>query len=241
MSSSSLTEMNFSACAASLCRCISSKYIDPKDITCKIARNTQSQNPYFHKNWIANGRHLKGNEVSPGIWSAAEAQTLVLSCNLPLTSPVFRRCGDFLGLCLHKARNSREEEEEESSNILELSGPKSRSIDNKNKATVIKIKMMMGKSAFLETNARRFAENDRRMGAREELPNGQIMIELNLEQNVHRLGTNLSMVSRSSAGTPFQGKRRHIAVIRTISSVLCIFVIKKKNLWYSIYLRKLCI
>ena len=97
---------------------------------------------------------------------------------------------------------SKEGEEEESSNILELSDPTSRSNNNKNnKATTDNTKRIMGNSVFLGTSARHSAEPDGRMVAREELPNGQIMVDLDLEQNVHKYGTGSSNASRRS-GTP---------------------------------------
>lgn len=196
--------MIISACVVSLCRIIALDSVDPEDITGKMAaRNTHSRKALPRAGLcIANGHHHIGSNVSPSLWPAAEAQTLILSGNLPLMSPLFRRLGNLLGLRLHKIRVSKEGEEEESSNILELSDPTSGSNNNKNnKATTDNTKRIMGKSAFLGTSARHSAEPDGRMGTREELPNGQIMVDLDLEQNVHKYGTSSSNASRRS-GTP---------------------------------------
>ena len=113
-------------------------------------------------------------------------------------SPLFRIAGNTLGLSLQKTRVSKEEGEE-SSNILELSDPTSKSKEDKGQGNA---KRMMGKSMFLSTTARHSAEDGGRMGDREELPNGRIVVDLDLEQNVHTFEGGSSNESRSS-GTHF--------------------------------------
>ena len=112
-------------------------------------------------------------------------------------SPLFRRVGNALGLSLHKAPVSKKEEEE-SSNILELSDPTSKSRKDKGQGNARKI---TARTMFLGTTASHSAKDGERWGDREELPDGRIVVNLDLEQDVHTFEGGSSSVSRGS-GTP---------------------------------------
>lgn len=132
---------------------------------------------------------MEGSNVVPGLWSSADAEVLVLSANLPLMRPLFRRCGNALGLYSHNLRAMRDED---TSNILELS-PSTDQCRRKPNCTAT------CHSDRLRTATAKARLDDRgEPGFRDDLPENRIMVELDLEQNVHELGVGTLASSTTS-------------------------------------------
>ncbi|KAL9583562.1 MAG: hypothetical protein Q9212_002633 [Teloschistes hypoglaucus] len=113
--------------------------------------------------YIANGR----SNVAPGLWSAAEAEIVVMSANLPLMGPIV----EYLrGKCRHSS--DRTPEDEEHRGILELSamGSKKRLTRSKNLTSAGVITTAEGSTHYGRENA----------GSK--VPGNRIVVEMGLEQ-----------------------------------------------------------
>ena len=120
-----------------------------------------------------------GSNVGPGLWSASEAEVLVLSGNLPLMNPLFRRFTNRLGWHIRSSKISKDEEE--SSNILEFSDLRNK---GRNKAS---------KASYMASCDANTGQGKGGPGSQidfnDSLPENRILVESNLEMNVQRLGS----------------------------------------------------
>lgn len=118
-----------------------------------------------------------GTNVSPGLWSSAEVETLVLSGNLLLMKPLFLKAAAMLGFRIRHPQVT----DEESNNILEMSEPKSNLTDMSSRETQARFtNSVVGQRASQDEEGRM---------SKEDLPGNRILVEMDLEQNVHDLGT----------------------------------------------------
>lgn len=121
--------------------------------------------------------------MGPGLWSAAEAEVLVMSANLPLMSPIIQYLRG-----KHRFLSLRTPKDEESSRILELSDRASKKkearSDNGTSAG-------LQSSTFVTT-----AEGSADKGGNDagfEVPDNRILVEMDLEQR---------FTGRSAVSTP---------------------------------------
>ncbi len=113
--------------------------------------------------------------MSPGLWSAAEAQVLVVSANLPLMGPIVQRLHG-----KYRTLSDRAAKDEENSKILELSTTKSRG----KRGLTHSAPLEAGNAAF-DTFATASPKTSKNMAGNAYTGN-EILVELNLEQRVHR-------------------------------------------------------
>jgi len=114
--------------------------------------------------------------VGPGLWSAAEAQVLVVSANLPLMGPIVQRLRG-----KYRTLSDRAGKDEESSKILELSATKS----SEKRGLTHSTPLEAGNAAF-DTFATGTPKTSKTM-AGTAFTDNEILVELNLEQRVHRV------------------------------------------------------
>ena len=88
--------------------------------------------------------------------------------------PLFLRTAAALGCQLHRFRTSKGDEE--SSNILELSGLSANNQSGGNKSNISRAAIAQGGKTEADEREERF---------REDLPTNRILVEMDLEQNVH--------------------------------------------------------
>ena len=121
-------------------------------------------------------RDIIGSHVGPGLWSAAEAEVLVVSANLPLMGPIFQR------LCAkYRELSNRDPQDEESNNVLELSAASS-----SGKGALFQGTSQRTQDATFETFA--VGMNDKcKSVSGVAFTEGEILVEMDLEQRVHDL------------------------------------------------------
>lgn len=128
--------------------------------------------------------YSEGTNVSPGLWSSAEVEVLVISGNLPLMKPLFLRLAALLKSYQGHYRISGDEG---SSETIELSRSKNKS-KNKDKpgeATNVDSSdyWKLSRSVVAQGATRPSGTG----GLRDGLPCDRILVEMDLEQNVHSL------------------------------------------------------
>ena len=119
--------------------------------------------------------YVTGSVVNAGLWSAAECEVLVLSGNLPLLRPVFRRAR--IVLKWHSGQ-SQKVEDEESSGILELSGKGHYSIKKPPYSVVSRAAVAQGTT-----------DGGTRAGFRDDLPRHEVLMDVDLERYTPNLRT----------------------------------------------------
>jgi len=117
-----------------------------------------------------------GSHVGPGLWSAAEAQVLIVSANLPLMGPIVQRLRG-----KYRTLSDRAGKDEKGSKILELSATKSSGKRGLTHSTPLEA----GNAAF-DTFATGTPKTSKTM-AGTAFTDNEILVELNLEQRVHRV------------------------------------------------------
>ena len=104
-------------------------------------------------------------------------ETLVLSGNLLLMKPLFLKAAAVLGFRIRLPQVT----DEESNNILEMSEPKSHLTGMSSRETKVRFTNSgIGPCASLDEEGRL---------SKEDLPGNRILVEMDLEQNVHDLRT----------------------------------------------------
>ena len=122
---------------------------------------------------------MTGSNVSPHLWSAAECEVLVLSGNLPLLRPIFRRAGNVLKWRFHQRQKLNDEE---SSGVLELSGTGHYSV--KKPPHLDTQYSVISRAAVTQGTM----DRGTKVGSRDDLLSNRIYVEVDLEQNTHNVG-----------------------------------------------------
>lgn len=119
---------------------------------------------------------VTGSNLTPGLWSAAECELLVVSGNLPLLRPLFRRAGNVLKW---RFGQSQILNDEESSGILELSGKGHYSI---------KRPPHVDPDYSVVSRATVARDGGAKAGFRGDLPSNRILVEMDFERDTQNVG-----------------------------------------------------
>ena len=117
-----------------------------------------------------------GSHVGPGLWSAAEAEVLVASANLPLMGPIVQRLR-----VKYRTLSDYTPKDEESNTILELSETGYSGKEARSRSTPLGTK-----NAAFDTYAIGRANNSK-VATDVVYPDNGILVEMNLEQNVKKV------------------------------------------------------
>lgn len=116
-----------------------------------------------------------GSHVGPGLWSAAEAEVLVVSANIPLMGPIVQRLR-----AKYRTLSDYSGKDEESNIILDSSETGFSGKGARSRSTPV-----VTKNAAFDTYAIGRANNSK-IAADTVFPDNGILVERNLEQNVNK-------------------------------------------------------
>ena len=135
-----------------------------------------------------------GSSVAPGLWSSAETESLVLSGNLPLMAPLFRRVGHVLGI--RTTLRSKEQDDESRTLTYRLEQPV-QSRHHPKDENLIAPGCTPGVDTAVISGSKVSHSQDEYKNERTFIPQDAIVVNLDLQQDVSIHGSS----KRDSADT----------------------------------------